>query len=547
MKETHSMPEEQKSEVAGGNGSEVLTKEDPRKLRFSPFNVTGREPSAEFIDSIRSQGIIEPLIVRERADKTRELIAGERRCRAAIKIDLNAVPIIVRVAGDREVIELQTVENAHRQDLSPIQEAQKYQQLLDQYAKEKPPMVGEAAMKMLCEKVGRSKSAVYEALRLLELSQPVQAKVRTGALPISHAGLITKLPAELQAELAHLIAPGKRLSPQEERKLEQGSGYWIDERDPDTGLVSFRDAKEIVDSAIKELGQTKEYEAKAAVFRENGGVALTCIQARKERETLAAAEDYLTEFYAHVRDLTKDRKDLPQQVMRPHPQRPTDPQMVWLRSELIAALKKAGVKAKTSVGGGGGRSSKEYTRRERERQAKARQKKAILAEIIEPLRAAAGKRNAKIPWPLFFAGIGHWKAVEVCRRRGWKANWQNGAQVLRERVAKLPENQMAGIIGDLLIEEFTTEHTGTYKPELVDLASFYGIDAKAIAKSATTSRPKVQSSGTQAKKSKFKSGGGLTAVGRKRLSAMMKARWAARVRDTKKSSKTKAKTTKGKK
>ena len=140
----------------------------------------------ELADSIREQGVVQPLIVRERGGFF-ELIAGERRWRAAQLLNLPEVPVIVRVADDRAVLELALIENLQRENLNAIEEALGYAQLIEQFQLKQE----EAA-----QKVGKSRTVVANALRLLKLPASVQACVRDGRLSVGHAKVILGLPTE---------------------------------------------------------------------------------------------------------------------------------------------------------------------------------------------------------------------------------------------------------------------------------------------------------------------------------------------------------------
>src|SRR4029077_7239536 len=118
----------------------------------------------ELVDSIRQHGIIQPLIVRQ-AGARLELIAGERRWRAAQEIGLATVPVIIRSANDLEVLELSLIENLQRADLNPIEEAQGYARLANEFGMRQED---------IALKVGRSRAAVANALRLLDLHPQVQ-------------------------------------------------------------------------------------------------------------------------------------------------------------------------------------------------------------------------------------------------------------------------------------------------------------------------------------------------------------------------------------
>src|ERR1051326_2322897 len=142
----------------------------------------------ELVESIRQHGIIQPLVVRNVGGK-HELIAGERRWRAAQEAGLAQVPIIVRAAPDLEVLELSLIENLQRADLNPIEEAQAYHRLANEFGMRQED---------IAQKVGRSRTAVANALRLLDLHQQVQAWLMQGLLSVGHAKALLGLkePAE---------------------------------------------------------------------------------------------------------------------------------------------------------------------------------------------------------------------------------------------------------------------------------------------------------------------------------------------------------------
>lgn len=131
----------------------------------------------ELIDSIRQHGIIQPLIVRL-VDGRRELIAGERRWRAAREAGLSEAPVIVREATDREVLELSLIENLQRADLNPIEEAQAYARLAHEFG---------LRQEDIAQRVGRNRATVANSMRLLDLHEQVQAWVTQGLLSVGHA------------------------------------------------------------------------------------------------------------------------------------------------------------------------------------------------------------------------------------------------------------------------------------------------------------------------------------------------------------------------
>ena len=150
----------------------------------------------ELADSIREQGIVQPLIVRVRGADF-ELIAGERRWRAAQLLGLAEVPVIVRQADDRAVLELALIENLQRENLNPLEEALGYAQLVEQFQLTQEEVAG---------KVGKSRAVVANAMRLLKLPSQIQIYVRDGRLSVGHAKVILGLSrAEEQALAAERI------------------------------------------------------------------------------------------------------------------------------------------------------------------------------------------------------------------------------------------------------------------------------------------------------------------------------------------------------
>ena len=141
----------------------------------------------ELADSVRQHGIIQPLTVRKLPSGFYQIIAGERRWRAARMAGLREVPVTVIEADDKKAMELALIENLQRADLDPIEEAQGYQQLMQEYG---------MTQSAVADRVGRSRPAVANALRLLALSAPVLDMVAGGAISAGHARAILTLPDE---------------------------------------------------------------------------------------------------------------------------------------------------------------------------------------------------------------------------------------------------------------------------------------------------------------------------------------------------------------
>ena len=150
---------------------------------LQPRKEFAAEALRDLVDSIREHGIIQPLVVREVAGK-QELIAGERRWRAAQQLGLAAVPVISREATDLEVLELSLIENLQRADLNAIEEAQAYARL-----------AGEFGMRQedIAQKVGRSRESVANSMRLLDLHPQIQGWVTQNLLSVGHAKVLLGL------------------------------------------------------------------------------------------------------------------------------------------------------------------------------------------------------------------------------------------------------------------------------------------------------------------------------------------------------------------
>ena len=147
-------------------------------------------------DSITVHGIIQPLTVREMPNGYYQIIAGERRWRAARMAGLTQVPAVVIEADDRKAMELAMIENLQREDLNPIEEAEGYKVLMEQYG-----MTQEETAK----RVGKSRPAVANAMRLLNLCEPVRAMVEDGRLSGGHARALLPLPAKQQETAAAAV------------------------------------------------------------------------------------------------------------------------------------------------------------------------------------------------------------------------------------------------------------------------------------------------------------------------------------------------------
>ena len=163
----------------------------------------------ELAESIKSQGIMQPILVRPVGASGYEIIAGERRFRAARLAGLDEVPVLVKVVADEAAAVMALIENIQREDLNPLEEAQGLQRLVDEFA-----LTHEQA----AQAVGRSRSAASNLLRLLKLTAPVQQMLMAGDLDMGHARALLGLEAGAQVASATEIV-SKKLSVREAEKL----------------------------------------------------------------------------------------------------------------------------------------------------------------------------------------------------------------------------------------------------------------------------------------------------------------------------------------
>ena len=187
-----------------------------------PRKLFDEEALAELADSIREHGIIQPLTVRKLSSGYYQIIAGERRWRAARLAGLSEVPAIVIDADDKTAAELALVENLQREDLNPMEEAAGFQSLIQTYH-----MTQEEA----AQRVGKSRSAVANAMRLLALQPYVRALVEEGTLSAGHARALLPLSPSLQEKAAQTVVQGQLSVRQTEALVKKLSAAPEDEED----------------------------------------------------------------------------------------------------------------------------------------------------------------------------------------------------------------------------------------------------------------------------------------------------------------------------
>ena len=177
--------------------------------KYQPRTKLDETALNELADSIREQGLMQPILVRPASHGRFEIIAGERRWRAAQRAGLKEVPTLVKDVPDNTALVLALIENIQREDLNPLEEAHGLQRLIDEFG-----LTHEAAAKA----VGRSRSAVTNLLRLTQLAKPVQDYLVAGALEMGHARAMLALPVAQQAMTAARVVNG-HLSVRETERL----------------------------------------------------------------------------------------------------------------------------------------------------------------------------------------------------------------------------------------------------------------------------------------------------------------------------------------
>jgi ParB family transcriptional regulator, chromosome partitioning protein len=179
--------------------------------KYQPRHTMDKDAIAELADSIRTKGVLQPLLVRRDPDQAEhyEIIAGERRWRAAQQAQLHEVPVIIKEYSDTEALEVGLVENLQRKDLSATEEASGYQRLMDEFNHTQEQLAGS---------VGKSRSHVANTLRLLNLPQSIRDMIDTGALSAGHARAL--IPCDDPDAMAKQII-AKGLSVRQTEKLVQ--------------------------------------------------------------------------------------------------------------------------------------------------------------------------------------------------------------------------------------------------------------------------------------------------------------------------------------
>lgn len=204
------------------SGPDVDNSGDQREIAVDRLQPGAHQPRrhfdeealAELASSIASQGVVQPIVVRAIGADRYEIVAGERRWRAAQRAGLQAIPAVVRTLDDRGAMAVALVENIQRADLNPLEEAQALKRLLDEC---------KLTHEQVAEAVGRSRAGVTNLLRLMELNEDVQTLVRESRLSLGHAKVLLGVEGPRQSSLAKLVAD-QQMSVRQAEALVQAQG-----------------------------------------------------------------------------------------------------------------------------------------------------------------------------------------------------------------------------------------------------------------------------------------------------------------------------------
>jgi ParB family transcriptional regulator, chromosome partitioning protein len=218
--------------------------------KYQPRTRMDQEALKELAESIKTQGVIQPILVRPAADDKYEIIAGERRWRAARMAGLQAVPVVIRDIPDNQALAVALIENIQREDLNPLEQAIGIQRLINEFG-----LTHQSA----AESLGRSRTAVTNLLRLLELAPPVRELLAEGKLDMGHARALLALPALRQVELANEIT-AKGLTV---RDVEKRVGELVSRPKPRMPRTVDRDVARLQEELAQKLGTAVQIKQKS--------------------------------------------------------------------------------------------------------------------------------------------------------------------------------------------------------------------------------------------------------------------------------------------
>jgi ParB family chromosome partitioning protein len=238
------------TDAAAGNAPRELQITQLQPGKYQPRGRMDQEALKELAESIKTQGVIQPILVRPAAAGNFEIVAGERRWRAARMAGLQTVPVVVREIPDNQALAVALIENIQREDLNAIEQAQGIQRLTNEFG-----LTHQAA----ADALGRSRTAVTNLLRLLELAPPVRDLLAEGKLEMGHARALLALPALRQVELANDIAT-KGLSV---REVERRVGELVSRPKPRVPRAVDRDVERLQEELAQQIGTPVQLKQKS--------------------------------------------------------------------------------------------------------------------------------------------------------------------------------------------------------------------------------------------------------------------------------------------
>ena len=201
--------------------------------KYQPRKDMNPETLRELADSIKAQGIIQPIVVRLIAGQQYEIIAGERRWRAAQLAALQEVPVVIKQLDDRSVLAVALIENIQREDLNALEEAEALRRLLDEF---------EMTHQQIAEAVGKSRATVSNLLRLLDLHSDVKRLLEKGLIEMGHARALLSLQDDKQIEIAtKVVEKGLTVRAVEKLIKEQGKDKSVEAKQVDTDTLRLQD------------------------------------------------------------------------------------------------------------------------------------------------------------------------------------------------------------------------------------------------------------------------------------------------------------------
>ena len=190
-------------------GTRTLPSAFLRPGKFQPRKFFGEEALADLAQSVKEKGVLTPILVRPLGGESYEIVAGERRWRAAQMAKLHDVPVVVREMVDSEALELAIIENVQRADLNVLEEATAYQELMDKFGR---------TQEQVAQEVGKSRSHIANSVRLLRLPDSVQTLLRDGKLTAGHARTLLSAP-DPEAAAQEILSGGMNVRQAEQRSV----------------------------------------------------------------------------------------------------------------------------------------------------------------------------------------------------------------------------------------------------------------------------------------------------------------------------------------